>query len=143
MLAPERNPAEPSSHGGLFATTNWSVVLSAGQVGTLNSEAALAALCQAYWYPLYVFARRCGQGAEDAQDLVQGFFAKLLEKNYLKVADPEKGKFRSFLLNAFKRFMANEWDHVHCKKRGGQHSIVSLNEEDTETRYRAEPADEM
>jgi RNA polymerase sigma-70 factor (ECF subfamily) len=143
MPASERNAVQPSNHGGSFTTTNWTVVLSAGQVGSLDSETALSALYQTYWYPLYVFARRCGQNAEDARDLVQGFFAKLLEKNYLKVADPEKGKFRSFLLNAFKRFMANEWDRARCKKRGGQHIVVSLSEPETETRYRAEPAHEM
>ena len=143
MLESARNTAQPSGHDGLFTTTNWSVVLSAGQASSLDSEAALSALCQTYWYPLYVFARRCGQNPEDARDLVQGFFAKLLEKNYLKVADPQKGKFRSFLLNAFKRFMANEWHRARCKKRGGQHLIVSLSEPETEARYRAEPADEM
>ena len=143
MLEAEQNSAQPSGHDGLFTTTNWTVVLSAGQVGSLESEAALSALCQTYWYPLYVFARRYGQSAEDAQDLVQGFFAKLLEKNYLKVADPEKGRFRSFLLSAFKRFMANEHHRAQCKKRGGQQTIVSLSGPETETRYRAEPADDM
>jgi RNA polymerase sigma-70 factor (ECF subfamily) len=139
----EGNAVQPSGHDGLFTTTNWAVVLSAGKVGLLDSDAALSALCQTYWYPLYVFARRCGQRAEDAQDLVQGFFAKLLEKNYLKVADPEKGRFRSFLLSAFKRFMANEHDRAQCKKRGGQQIIVSLSEPETEMRYRTEPADDM
>jgi RNA polymerase sigma factor (sigma-70 family) len=143
MLGSGRNEVQPSGHDGLFTTTNWTVVLSSGQAGSVGSEAALAALCQTYWYPLYVFARRCGQGAEDAQDLVQGFFAKLLEKNYLQVADPEKGRFRSFILTTFKRFMANEYDRAQCKKRGGQYIVVSLNEPETETRYRAEPADEM
>ena len=143
MLDAERNAAQPSGQDGMFTTTNWTVVLSAGQVGSLESEAALSALCQTYWYPLYVFARRCGQNSEDAQDLVQGFFEKLLEKNYLKVADPEKGRFRSFLLSAFKGFMANEHDRAHRQKRGGQQIIVSLSHPETETRYRAEPADQM
>ena len=107
-----------------------------------QSDAALARLCQAYWYPLYVFIRRQGQASEDAQDLVQGFFARLLEKDYLKGADQEKGKFRSFLLLAFKRFSANEWDRANRLKRGGGAEIVSLDAE-TESRYLAEPVDDL
>jgi RNA polymerase sigma factor (sigma-70 family) len=124
-----------------FPTTHWSTVLVAGHTSP-QSEEALARLCQAYWYPLYVFARRQGQAPEDAQDLVQGFFARLLEKDYLKAADYEKGKFRSFLLLAFKRFSANEWDRARRLKRGGDAEIVSLDAE-TESRYLAEPVDDL
>jgi len=92
---------------------------------------------------LYVFVRRQGQSAEDAQDLVQGFFAKAIEKNFVAAAEPEKGRFRSFLLLALKRFMANEWDRVHREKRGGGREIISLDEQNTELRYKAEPPDEM
>src|SRR2546421_3631532 len=81
-----------------FKTTHGSSVLHANDGPSSQADAALASLCQTYWYPLYVFARRQGQGPEDAQDLVQGFFARVLEKNYLEDADREKGKFRSFLL---------------------------------------------
>src|SRR4051794_14850907 len=80
-----------------FASTHWSVVLEAGE-SSAEASAALDALCRTYWYPLYVFVRRQGYSVEDAQDLTQGFFSRLLEKKYLKRADPERGKFRSFLL---------------------------------------------
>jgi len=126
-----------------FPPTHWSAVLSAGQPGSSEAAAALARLCQMYWYPLYVFVRRQGHNSNDAQDLVQGFFAQVLEKNYIGDADPAKGRFRSFLLLALKRFMANESDRSHRQKRGGGHEIISLDEEKTESRYRAEPADEM
>jgi RNA polymerase sigma factor (sigma-70 family) len=143
MPAPEKNAVQKSSPDGLFTTTHWTAVLSASQMGSPESEAALATLCETYWYPLYVFVRRQGHGFEDAQDLVQGFFAKVLEKNYFQDADQVKGKFRSFLLLALKRFIANEWDRESRQKRGGGRVIVSLDQGDTETRYRAEPADEM
>lgn len=104
---------------------------------------ALGRLCQTYWYPLYVFIRRQGQSAEDAQDLVQGFFAKALEKNYFNEAVQEKGKFRSFLLLALKRYMANEWDRANCLKRGGGCETIPLDPAETETRYRAEAIDDL
>jgi RNA polymerase sigma-70 factor (ECF subfamily) len=126
-----------------FWTTHWSQVLLAGQPDSTRARQALGNLCQRYWYPLYVFVRRQGQGPEDAQDLVQGFFARLLEKNYLKNADPERGRFRTFLLVALRRFMANEWDRANRLKRGGGRAIVSLDEQDTEERYKAEAVDEM
>jgi RNA polymerase sigma-70 factor (ECF subfamily) len=126
-----------------FTTTHWSAVLQAGQGNSPGADAALSRLCQTYWYPLYVFVRRKGQNPEDAQDLVQGFFARLLEKNYLRGADPEKGKFRSFLIVALKRYMAKEWDRANRLKRGGGAKVLSLNEENTEFRYRAEPADAL
>src|SRR5678815_6107053 len=92
-----------------FATTRWSIVLSAGR-DTTGAYAALTKLCETYWYPLYAFVRRQGHSSHDAQDLTQGFFARLLEKDYLQAAAREKGRFRTFLRVALKRFMANEWD---------------------------------
>ncbi|HLH53536.1 MAG TPA: RNA polymerase sigma factor [Verrucomicrobiae bacterium] len=124
-----------------FEATHWSVVLAAGQPQCPQAHAALAELCRTYWYPLYVFVRRQGTNPEDAQDLVQGFFAKLIEKNFVAAAEPEKGRFRSFLLLALKRYMTNEWDHANREKRGGGREIVSLDEQDTELRYKAEPAE--
>jgi len=121
-----------------FEATHWSVVLAAGHRQGPQSQAALAELCRTYWYPLYVFVRRQGTDPEDAQDLVQGFFAKLIEKNFLAAAEPEKGRFRSFLLLALKRYMTNEWDYAHRTKRGGGMEIVSLDGQDTELRYKAE-----
>ena len=119
------------------------MVLLAGHAESSDAEAALASLCQTYWYPLYVFVRRQGQNSHDAEDLVQGFFARVLEKNYVGAADPQKGRFRSFLLLALKRFMANEWDKANRQKRSGGVKIVPLDEEKTEIRYRAEAADAM
>src|SRR6185503_2387028 len=133
----------PENHYGGFGSTHWSVVLQSGAGDSPQADAALAQLCQTYWYPLYLFVRRSGNSAEDAQDLTQAFFARLMEKNDLAAADPAKGKFRSFLLVALRRFLANEWDRARRQKRGGGQEIISLNAEDTETRYRAEPADVM
>jgi RNA polymerase sigma-70 factor (ECF subfamily) len=135
--------AEEAVRDNWFSTTHWSQVFLAGQPDSTKAREALATLCQRYWYPLYVFVRRQGQGPEDAQDLVQGFFERLLEKQYLKDADPEKGKFRSFLLMALRRFMVNEWDRANRLKRGGGRKLISLDEQDTEDRYKAEPVDEM
>jgi RNA polymerase sigma-70 factor (ECF subfamily) len=135
-------PSPPDGHGG-FDSTSWSLVLQSGQAGSPQADAALAKLCQTYWYPLYLFVRRMGHHAEDAQDLTQAFFEVLLEKKYFADADPEKGKFRSFLLMALKRFLANEWDRATRQKRGGGKQIISLNAEDTETRYLTEPVEAM
>ena len=91
-----------------FVTTHWSLVLAAGKGAAADAQEALANLCQTYWYPLYAYVRRHGHQADDAQDLTQAFFARLLEKHYLQSADPERGRFRSFLLTAFKRFLTKE-----------------------------------
>jgi RNA polymerase sigma-70 factor (ECF subfamily) len=125
---------ESSDHLGLptsaqFATTHWSVILKAGDVESPNADEALEKLCRAYWYPLYAFVRRSGHDRETAQDLTQGFFERLIQKNYLKQVDSGKGRFRSFLLVALKHFLANEWDRVQTSKRGGQYRFVTLNED--------------
>jgi RNA polymerase sigma-70 factor (ECF subfamily) len=93
-----------------FRTTNWSLVLEAAQKDTPQGREALARLCEAYWYPLYVFIRRKGYDVDEARDLTQAFFVRLLEKNYLKEVKPEASRFRSFLLTSLKHFLANEWD---------------------------------
>ena len=134
---------QTSDQPGWFGTTLWTVVRLAGQPDSPGADPALAKLCQIYWYPLYVFVRRQGQSPDDAQDLVQGFFTRVLEKNYFKDAVREKGKFRSFLLVALKRFMANEWHRANRLKRGGGLEILSLDADNTENRYLAELADEM
>ena len=92
-----------------FATTRWSVVLAAGANPSEHADRALAELCTDYWYPLYTYVRRRGYGAEDARDLTQAFFARLLEKNGPTAADPARGRFRSFLLTSMKNFLASEW----------------------------------
>ena len=116
-----------------FPTTRWSVVLAAKQREQPESVQALETLCQNYWYPLYVFVRSSGWSPVDAEDLTQEFFARLLEKNYLQVAEPEKGRFRTFLRFALKRFLAKEWERIGAAKRGsGQKPIpfdVTLAEE--------------
>ncbi len=136
----------PSSAGAprpAFVTTHWSVVLSAQDKDSLRSVEALESLCRTYWYPLYAFVRRQGHRPHDAQDLTQEFFARLLEKDSLKSAAQEKGKFRTFLLVVLKRFLANEWDRQHAQKRGGFAPIVSIDQEVAESRFAAEPAHQL
>ncbi len=132
-------PSSPASDAW-FGTTHWSVVLSARAADSPNSAAALETLCRTYWYPLYAYARRQGHPPPDAQDLAQDFFARLLQKHYLQAAARDKGKFRTFMLVAFKRFLANEWDRKHAQKRGGFAPVVSIDEELAESRFAAEPS---
>jgi sigma-70-like protein len=98
---------------GRFASTQWSLALAAGQRSTPEAEQALAKLCGAYWPPIYAYLRRRGYLAPEAEDLTQSFFVRLLEKNHLRDASPERGKFRSFLLASLKHFLANEWIFQH------------------------------
>jgi len=129
----------PSAEGrSLFVTTHWSVVLAAKDKSSPDCAAALEALCRAYWYPLYAFVRRQGHPPCDAQDLTQEFFARLLAKDYLAAAAREKGRFRTFLRVALKRFLANEWDRARRLKRGGGHTPRSLDSATAEERYQAE-----
>lgn len=102
-----------------FATTCWTAVLAAGGDSSPTGRAALDRLCQAYWPPVYAYARRAGHAPEDARDLTQGFFGHLLETGALARADPQRGRFRSFLLGAFKHFLAHERDRARALKRGG------------------------
>jgi RNA polymerase sigma-70 factor (ECF subfamily) len=125
----------------LFVTTHWSVVLAAGHGDTTRADDALAHLCQTYWYPLYAYARRRGYSPPDAEDLTQEFFARLLKHNWIAHADRHKGRFRSFLLMAMKRFLAKEWDKAKALKRGGQVQFVPLQLDTAETRYTRESAD--
>jgi RNA polymerase sigma-70 factor (ECF subfamily) len=125
-----------------FVTTHWSVVLAARGADSPEAAEALSRLCQTYWYPLYAYVRRRGHEAVDAQDLTQEFFARLLEKNFLKSVQQERGKFRWFLLSALKRFLANEWNQQHAAKRGGKCITVSLDDQNAEGRYALEVADQ-
>jgi RNA polymerase sigma-70 factor (ECF subfamily) len=123
-----------------FATTHWSLVLAARDRAEPGADNALAALCSLYWYPLYAYVRRRGHGADDAHDLTQEFFARLLAKDFLAGVDRGKGTFRSFLLAACTHFLANERDSARAKKRGGGRPVLSLDAADAESRYRAEAA---
>jgi len=116
-------------------------VLSAARNDTPKSQAALEKLCQAYWYPLYAYVRRRGHPAQDAQDLTQAFFARLLERNWVGDADRERGRFRTFLLTAMSRFLADEWDKVRAQKRGGGIAHLPVQLDTAETRYGHEPVD--
>jgi RNA polymerase sigma-70 factor (ECF subfamily) len=143
-MTPEaQTPGPGGTARSVFATTHWTVVLAAGRSGSQQADLALEELCRTYWYPLYAYVRRQGHSREDAQDLTQGFFARLLEKNYLEGVTSEKGKFRAFLLTALKRFLANEWDRANRQKRGGGILPLSLNWEDADTRYQIDPADNL
>jgi RNA polymerase sigma-70 factor (ECF subfamily) len=135
--------AAPDASQTSFVTTHWSVVLSAREANSPQSSAALEALCRSYWYPLYAHVRRQGYAPHDAQDLTQEFFARLLQKHYLDAAAREKGRFRTFLLVALKRFLANEWDRRHAQKRGGFTAVVSIDQEMAESRFAAEPAHQL
>ena len=143
MLSDEPRPETPSPQEGWFAITHWSVVLAAGQTNTTQAGAALEKLCRTYWYPLYAFIRRQGQSPHDAQDLTQGFFALLLEKNYVGLADRENGKFRSFLLTALNHFLGDQRDRANALKRGGGKVVISLEEQAAEGRWSLEPATDL
>jgi len=123
----------------LFCTTRWSIVLNAQGSDVQDAASALETLCRAYWPPLYAYARRHGHAAHDAEDLTQGFFARLLEKEHLRVVQREKGRFRQFMLMAFKRFLANEWEHQNAVKRGGGEALVTLNTDTAERLYVSDP----
>jgi RNA polymerase sigma-70 factor (ECF subfamily) len=138
---PSRNTtlAGPSD----FPTTQWTLIIAAGNRGSREARSALVSLCERYWYPLYAYVRRQGQAAADAEDLVQAFFARLLERKYLRVADRSRGRFRTFLLTALQHFIINEWQKQNRQKRGGSVTIVSLDTELAESRFASEPAVEQ
>jgi RNA polymerase sigma-70 factor (ECF subfamily) len=120
-----------------FATTQWSLVVAArpGETSTSGARKALEELCRAYWYPLYAFVRYRGYSPEDAQDLTQSFFAGVIEAGGFASADPERGRFRSYLLGAMKHFLANEWHRQQAQKRGGRVQLIEWDGLDAEQRY--------
>jgi RNA polymerase sigma factor (sigma-70 family) len=123
-----------------FVTTHWSLVVAAGDRDSQQARQALAELCAVYWHPLYAYVRRLGYDVNEAQDLAQEFFTRLLEKDYLRTVDRERGKFRTFLLTSFRHFLANEYDRATAQKRGGGRSVLSLDFRDTEQRNSLEPS---
>jgi RNA polymerase sigma-70 factor (ECF subfamily) len=136
------NGLRPSGQSPRFATTRWSVVLAAGGTRESAARQALADLCQIYWVPLYSFLRRQGCSSADAEDLTQGFFARLLEKDGLRQADPQRGRFRSFLLASLKNFLANEHDRNRTVRRGGGRFVLAFDFAAAENRHGTEPADD-
>jgi RNA polymerase sigma factor (sigma-70 family) len=135
MNVTEQNP--------VFATTHWSVVLRAGAGADAHAASALEELCRTYWYPLYAYVRRQGRGPEEAQDLTQAFFARLLALGSLCQVRREKGRFRSFLLASMNHFLADEWDRVHRQKRGGGFEVIPLDAIEAEERYQFEPVERL
>jgi RNA polymerase sigma-70 factor (ECF subfamily) len=123
-----------------FHTTRWSVVLDASAEPSEHAHAALETLCRAYWYPLYAYLRRSGSPHAEAEDLVQGFFARVIEKRDFR-ADRERGRFRAFLLAALRNFVANERDRARAARRGGREKLVSI-DVDAEGRYARDVADD-
>jgi RNA polymerase sigma factor (sigma-70 family) len=125
-----------------FATTHWSLVVAAksDEAGQTLARQALEELCKAYWYPLYAFVRNRGYSSSDTLDLTQSFFTQLIETHGFAAADPERGRFRSYLLGAMKHFLANEWHREKAKKRGGDVTHLELDSLDPEARYALEPA---
>lgn len=134
MTSEHSTPAS-SAPGDIFATTHWTVVLAAGQRHTPQADGALEELCRTYWFPLYAYVRRRGHGKHDAEDLVQAFFARFLEKNYLAGLSAERGRFRAFLLASLKHFLANEWDKSQAQKRGGGVATLSLDWQTADTKF--------
>ncbi len=130
--APAGNPA--------FLSTHWSLVLQAAQENSPHAAEALNQLCRAYWFPLYAWVRRKGRSPEEAKDCTQAFFARLLEKKYLKLADRERGRFRTFLLTSLDRFLINEWRKEQAEKQGGKAVFISLDLLEAEGCYQAGPA---
>ncbi len=122
-----------------FMTTRWSVVLTAADRTAPDYDEAMAYLCRNYWYPLYAYVRRRGNSAHETEELTQEFFSRLIEKEFIRDTNPEKGRFRAFLLVCLKRFLANEWDRARAEKRGGKKSIFSIDFRDADERYRREP----
>jgi DNA-directed RNA polymerase specialized sigma24 family protein len=143
MLGSESQRETYGAARAQFTATHWTVVLAARGAESSAQAQALEELCRTYWYPLYAYARRRGCKPEEAQDLTQEFFARLLEKQFLSAVDPAKGKFRSFLLAALEHLLAKEWRRENALKRGGGKIVLSLDAQEAETRYLLEPKDEM
>jgi RNA polymerase sigma factor (sigma-70 family) len=124
-----------SARADIFATTHWTVVLTAGRNNDPQARAALEELCRTYWFPIYAYIRRRGRTREDAEDLAQEFFRRLIEKNDFAKVDSEKGRFRAFLLAMLKHFLANEWDKSQRQKRGGGVPHISLDWQSADTQF--------
>ena len=137
-------PVNESSARALFPTTRWSVVVRAGDPGDPDTQAALATLCEAYWYPVYAMIRRLGHDEANALDLTQEYFARLLERCPMAVADPARGRFRAFLRTDCRHFLGDARDRDRARKRGGGgRPPLSIDVQDAEGRYLVEPVDTL
>lgn len=128
---------------GSFRTTRWSLVQAASGADEAAAREALAGLCRTYWYPLYLFARRKGAPREQAEDVVQGFFTGLIERQGLRQVAREKGRFRSFLLAALQHHLANERDHARAARRGGGRVVLAVDLAGADERFAREPDDAL
>ncbi|HEX6883016.1 MAG TPA: sigma-70 family RNA polymerase sigma factor [Planctomycetota bacterium] len=133
-------PPEPHRPGS-FLTTRWSVVLAGARAAPPERRAALEELARSYWYPLYAYARRRGHAPEEAADHTQGFFALLLEREDVARADPARGRFRAYLLTAFRNFLANQRELARARKRGGDRVALVLDAGEAEARLGHEPVE--
>jgi RNA polymerase sigma factor (sigma-70 family) len=138
MASKQQQPGRDGQNH-MFATTRWSIVNCAGS-SSPDSHRALASLCETYWYPLYAYVRRRVPDVNEAQDLTQAFFAELLEKNFVGAATPQRGRFRAFLLTAFKNFMSKQWEKARAQKRGGGRPSISLDFDSADSGLRIDPA---
>jgi RNA polymerase sigma factor (sigma-70 family) len=141
-LTSENSGQENGARGDIFATTHWTVVLAAGRRSTPQAAQAMEELCRAYWFPLYIYIRRRGHSKEDAEDLTQAFFTKLLEKNDFAGLNSERGRFRAFLLASLKHFLANEWDKSQRQKRGGGNAHLSLDWQTADAKFQVATTNE-
>jgi len=143
MGSSDAKGSSPAAAGACFKSTHWSVVRKACNLDSPSAMEALSQLCRDYWYPLYAFVRRRGYSPEDAQDLTQDFFARLVEKHFVQYADQARGRFRAFLLSSLEHFLNNEWDKRKTIKRGGRCFFVSWEKLGAEDRYGQEPFSDL
>jgi RNA polymerase sigma-70 factor (ECF subfamily) len=141
-LTSEHSTPVSTAPGDVFATTHWTVVLVAGRRHTPQSDGALEELCRTYWFPLYAYVRRRGHTKEDAEDLVQAFFARFLAKNYLAGLSAGRGRFRAFLLASLKHFLINEWKKSQRLKRGGGEKLLSLDWQTADAQFQVAATNE-
>jgi DNA-directed RNA polymerase specialized sigma24 family protein len=136
-----RHPDPNNADSGRFPSTHWSLIVRAGSPGSPQDHSALAELFSAYWYPIYAFIRRQGNGPDQALDLTQGYFTRLLEKSLIAAADRHKGRFRAFLRTDCRHFLIDQ--HRRTTARGGGLPTISIDARTAEDRYRSEPVDSL
>lgn len=137
----DAGPIPPSAGRASFPTTHWSMVIKAGAHPEPEARGALETLCRQYWFPLYAFVRRQGRSHQEAEDCTQEFFARLLANDAITRAQPERGRFRTFLLTALRNFLTNEWHRAQAAKRGGGAAPLSLDFGEAENSFHREAAD--